>query len=114
MSNLSEEIINRYLTGQCSEEELIEVNAWMKESEENARQLAAAAESVEDVVIRKLAVDKLHTALMQLTKEERDFICALFFDEKTESEVAKGLGVSQQAVHKRKNRILKKLKNFFE
>ena len=39
MSNLSEEIINRYLTGQCSEEELIEVNAWMKESEENARQL---------------------------------------------------------------------------
>jgi len=82
--------------------------------EENARQFAAAAESVEDVVIRKLAVDKLHTALMQLTKEERDFICALFFDEKTESEVAKGLGVSQQAVHKRKNRILKKLKNFFE
>ena len=39
MSNLSEEIINRYLTGQCSEEELIEVIAWMKESEENARQL---------------------------------------------------------------------------
>ena len=51
-----------------------------------------AAESVEDVVIRKLAVDKLHTALMQLTREERDFISALFFDEKTESEVAKGLG----------------------
>ena len=55
--------------------------------EENARQFAAAAESVEDVVIRKLAVDKLHTALMQLTKEERDFISALFFDEKTESDV---------------------------
>lgn len=50
--------------------------------EENARQFAAAAESVEDVVIRKLAVDKLHTALMQLTREERDFISALFFDEK--------------------------------
>ena len=82
--------------------------------EENARQFAAAAESVEDVVIRKLAVDKLHTALMQLTKEERDFISVLFFDEKTESDVAKCLGVSQQAVHKRKNRILKKLKNFFE
>lgn len=39
MSNLNEEIINKYLTGQCSEEELIEVNAWMKESEENACQL---------------------------------------------------------------------------
>ena len=31
--------MNKYLTGQCSEEEFIEVNAWMKESEENARQL---------------------------------------------------------------------------
>ena len=39
MSNLSEDIINKYLTGQCSEEELVEVNTWMKESEENARQL---------------------------------------------------------------------------
>lgn len=39
MSNLSEDIINKYLTGQCSEEEVVEVNAWMKESEENARQL---------------------------------------------------------------------------
>ena len=38
MNNLSEEIINKYLTGQCSEEELVEVNTWMKESEENARQ----------------------------------------------------------------------------
>ena len=85
-----------------------------RQMEENARQFAVNAESVEDVGLRKLTVDKLHTALIQLTKEERDFICALFFDEKTESEVAKGLGVSQQAVHKRKNRILKKLKNFFE
>ena len=39
MRNLSEDIMNKYLTGQCSEEEIIEVNAWMKESEENARQL---------------------------------------------------------------------------
>lgn len=39
MSNLSEDIITKYLTGQCSEEELIQVNNWMKESEENARQI---------------------------------------------------------------------------
>ena len=39
MRNLSEEIIDKYLTGKCSQEELIEVNAWMNESEENACQL---------------------------------------------------------------------------
>ena len=75
--------------------------------EENARQFAANAESVEDVVFRKLTLDKLHTALLQLPKEERALIYALFFDGKTESEVAKHLGVSRQAIQKRKNRILK-------
>lgn len=34
--------------------------------EENARQFAAAAESVEDVVIRKLVVDKLHTCFVEV------------------------------------------------
>ena len=81
--------------------------------EENARQFAANAESVEDVVFRKLTLDKLHTALLQLPKEERALIYALFFDGKTESEVAKHLGVARQAIQKRKNRILKKLKKFF-
>ena len=82
--------------------------------EENAHQFAANAESVEDVVFRKLTVDKLHTAFLQLTQEERALICDLFFEERTESEVAKPLGISQQAIHKQKNRILKKLKKFFE
>ncbi len=39
MKNLSEEIVDKYLAGQCSEEELIEINTWMKESKENARRL---------------------------------------------------------------------------
>ena len=45
---------------------------------------AVNAESVADVVLRKLTVDKLHTALLQLTKEERALIYALFYEEKTE------------------------------
>ncbi len=39
MNNLNEDIINNYLTGQCSEEEIIQLNQWIKESDENARQL---------------------------------------------------------------------------
>lgn len=73
-----------------------------------------ASLQVSHVVFRKLTLDKLHTALLQLPKEERALIYALFFDGKTESEVAKHLGVSRQAIQKRKNRILKKLKKFFE
>lgn len=39
MNNLNEDIISHYLTGQCSEEELIQLNQWIKESDENARRL---------------------------------------------------------------------------
>lgn len=41
-------------------------------------------------------------------------IVALFFEEKTERELAAVLGISQPAVHKQKNKILKKLKTFLE
>ena len=82
--------------------------------EENARQFAVNAESVEDVVLRKLTVDKLHTALLQLTKEERALIYALFYEEKTEREYAEQLGLYRNAVHVRKIKTLKKLKELLK
>ena len=82
--------------------------------DENARQFSDEQESVESVVLLKLEVDWLHTALSLLTPEERALIQALFFDERKESELAVELGISQPAVYKRKMKILKKLKIFLE
>lgn len=70
-------------------------------------------ESVENTVLHKLEVDKLHTALAMLTPEEQALIQALFFEEKTERQYAEELGVYRNAIHVRKTRILKKLKNFW-
>lgn len=39
MNELSEETLRKYLEGECSEEDFIRINAWIKESEENARKL---------------------------------------------------------------------------
>lgn len=78
--------------------------------DDNARQFSDAGESVEDAVLRKLAEDELHRALEKLTDEEYALVYALFFEGKTERAYAKELGVSQVAVHKKKQRILKKLK----
>ena len=39
---------------------------------------------------------------------------ALFYEGKTESQIGKGLNVSQAAVSKKKTKILKKLRKFFE
>ena len=71
-------------------------------------------ESVESVVLHKLEVDRLHTALSLLAPEERALIQALFFDERKESELAMELGISQPAVYKRKMKVLKKLKLLLE
>ena len=69
---------------------------------------------MESVVLHKLEVDRLHTALSLLTPEERALIQALFFEEKTERQYADELGVFRNAVHVRKMKVLKKLKSLLE
>ena len=80
--------------------------------DDNAEQFTDHHESVEDMVLRKISAEKLYQALTELSEKERELIVALFFKEKTERELAAVLGISQPAVHKQKNKILKKLKTF--
>lgn len=82
--------------------------------DDNAEQFTDHHESVEDMVLRKISAEKLYQALAELSEKERETIVALFFEEKTERELAAVLGISQPAVHKQKNKILKKLKTFLE
>jgi len=66
---------------------------------------------VDEIVEDKLLLDMLFAALAELTDDERGLIDALFFEEKSEREIADDAGISQQAVSKRKGKILAKLKN---
>lgn len=70
--------------------------------------------SVEDEVIHRLMCQRLHEALQLLDNEERYLIVQLYFLEKTEREIAALEGIYHNAVHKRKLRILGKLKKLFE
>ncbi|MCI8276279.1 MAG: hypothetical protein HFI66_11870 [Lachnospiraceae bacterium] len=38
----------------------------------------------------------------------------MFYEERSEREIAKKYGISQAAIHKRKNRILEKLRKWIE
>lgn len=82
--------------------------------DDNAEQFSDRHESVEDMVLRKISVERLYAALSILSEKERELIEAFFFEEKTERDVASAMGISQPAVHKQKNKILKKLKLFLE
>ncbi|MEG0691783.1 MAG: sigma factor-like helix-turn-helix DNA-binding protein [Oscillospiraceae bacterium] len=82
--------------------------------DDNAVQYADEKESVEDIVFHKITAKSLHIAISKLSVDERELIVSLFFTERTERDCAAELGISQPAIHKQKNKILKKLKLFLE
>ena len=53
-------------------------------------------------------------ALTVLTKKERYIIFELYYDRRTERELAAEFGISQKNFNKRKQRILNKMHNFLE
>lgn len=72
------------------------------------------AESVEDIVVKKLMVEKLRQCLELLDDKERELIFELFFNGKSERELSAEIGVPQKTINDRKNRIIAKLKKLME
>ena len=70
--------------------------------------------SLDEWIIRRLEIEQLHEALNVLSDDERYLIIQLYFEERTEREVAEELGVYHNAVHKQKIRILAKLRKILE
>ena len=70
--------------------------------------------SVEDMVLDNLRREKLLRCLFQLTETEQSLIHALFYEEKTEREYAETLGISQNAVNKRRHKVLDKLRRLMK
>ncbi|MBQ9990570.1 MAG: sigma-70 family RNA polymerase sigma factor [Lachnospiraceae bacterium] len=74
------------------------------------KQFVSDAESVEELVMHSIMVERLDHALKKLTKEELAIIYALFYQEISELELAKQLGISRTTLQSRKYKILEKLK----
>lgn len=75
---------------------------------------AAPGEPLDDIMIKAQLMETLETALKTLTDEELDLIQKIFYLEKSEREISSAFHLTQAAIHKRKKKILKKLKKFFE
>lgn len=78
------------------------------------KQFAAPGKSVEQLVSEHLEAEQICFCLAQLTEEERKLISLLFYQERTEQEVGNILNISHQAVNKRKQALLLKLRKIFE
>ena len=70
--------------------------------------------NVLDAVIKQEEQVALKNAIAKLKKRDKELIEELYFNEQTERELAKRLGVSHQTVHKKKVRILKKLREILK
>ncbi len=73
-----------------------------------------ASPRVEDVVVDKLIAEKLHRCLDQLSKDEQELIFTLFFQNKSEHQMAAESGIPRMTIHDRKVKILRTLKKLME
>lgn len=81
---------------------------------EQDEQFVEDSDSVEEMAIRNIQSQQLHNALLLLPAYERVLIEKLYFEGRTERELAKSMGLYHNAVHARKLAILKKLKTFLK
>ena len=87
-----------------SYERLLELNGQFREE----------TASVEDQAIKNLQSEQLHKALSLLPDDERVLIEQLYFEGRTEREMAAELGLSQKGVNKRRQRILEHLRELIK
>jgi len=69
---------------------------------------------LEKIVEVKMQIEELNKALATLTKEERDLIEAIFFREESLKSIGEKEKVTHQAIGKRRDRILEKLRKILE
>lgn len=69
---------------------------------------------VEDAAVDKLLAEKLHQCLSQLAREEQELIFLLFFQNKSERQLAAETGIPQKTINDRRHRILVKLKKLMK
>ncbi len=69
---------------------------------------------IEKIVEVKMQIEELNKALATLTKKERELIEAIFYKEESLRAIGKKEKVSYQAIGKRRDKILEKLRQLLE
>ena len=112
----AKEILTEQSSGKLLSLEQMEEDALLPDYVGAETAPSAETEALEREELRNLAEQKqiLLLALLSLKDTDRELINALFFDGASTREYAQRMGVSQRAVIKRRDRILRDLKKFFE
>lgn len=72
------------------------------------------SKSLEDEVITEIMVEKLRECLSKLSRDELFLITEIFFKSRSIRDVADMLSIPKSTIQRQKDRILKKLFNYFD
>lgn len=81
---------------------------------EQGRLFADEGDNVEEAAIQTIQSQQLHKALSMLSKDERILMEQIFFEGRTERELAAEYQISQKGINKRRQRILERLRELLE
>ncbi|NCD03860.1 MAG: sigma-70 family RNA polymerase sigma factor [Clostridia bacterium] len=80
-------------------------------AEEN---ICSSETSVEEIVDKLINIELLNRCIEKLDKNEQVIVYEIYYLEKSESDVAKQLGIARTTLQSRKYKILKKLKKMMK
>lgn len=78
---------------------------------ENFREFRSEEDNPAELTVRQLTLQQLRMALGSLDKPDQELLLDIFERGKTEREIAAAQGVSQNAINKKRQRLMRKLKN---
>lgn len=86
----------------------------LEQMQERDWSFPAMDEAVEEQAVRACLIEKLEDALYCLSGEELALVMELFCLEKSEREASAALNMAKTTLHRKKNRVLKKLRKKLE
>lgn len=103
----------RYLSNQAADQER-SLERFAEEGVNVEYQYAKSRPSMEDEIVHKQQLHRLRQCLGELEVDERYIIHALFFQKRSERNLAAELHIPQRTLHDRKQRILCKMLKIME
>lgn len=105
---------NAYLERLDKENGLLSIDTFDSVDDNGTDFISADTEDMADLVADSLMAEKLQECLLMLTEDEQRLIREIYYSGLTERDLSEKYDISQVAVHKRKHRILEKLKKLLE
>lgn len=106
---------NRYCKKVLQKLQVISIEELNTDEDMNGKEVIAdSSKDTQFEIEKKIEIEQLRKALLELDKDEYQLIKELFFKERTVREYAKAIGIPFTTIQSRKNKIIKKLKRILK